>query len=145
MKVRPSLLVETGARTMVPTLLVVSAFLLVVGHDSPGGGFVGGLLAGGALLVVFLSGGRAAVTSMLPVPAGAILGAGIMTAVATAIGGLVFGRALLDAGKLEIDAGWFGSWSVGSALLFDVGVFLVVVGLVSTVLLQLGDPEEREE
>ena len=55
MNIRPSLLVQTGSRTIVPTIVAVSLFLLVVGHDAPGGGFVGGLLAGAALLVVFLA------------------------------------------------------------------------------------------
>lgn len=142
MKISPSPLLDTGSRTMVPTLIVVSLFLLVVGHDIPGGGFVGGLLAGAALLVVFLSGGTGAVRSLLPVGPSTLLGLGIAVAIGTAVGGMFLGEAFLDAGKLSLDLGWFGKISAGSTLVFDVGVYLVVVGLVSTVLMRLGQPEE---
>ena len=59
MRIRFSAMLATGVRTMVPTLVLFSGFLLVVGHDSPGGGFAGGLLASAALLLVSLAfGGR---------------------------------------------------------------------------------------
>lgn len=145
MNSRSSHLLETGSRTIVPTLLVVSLYLLVVGHNTPGGGFVGGLLAGSGLLVVFLTGGREAVDELLPVRAGTLIGSGIGLAMATALGGLVFGGALLTSGKLDVALGWFGTLEVGSALIFDVGVYLVVVGLVATVLVRLGDREEGPE
>jgi multicomponent Na+:H+ antiporter subunit A len=127
---------------MVPTILVVSVFLLVVGHDAPGGGFVGGLLAGAALLVVFLSGGRPETASIMPVQPATMIGSGMAVVVVTAIGGLVFGSALLDAGKLTLDMGFLGRFSLGSALLFDAGVYLVVVGLGAAVLAGLGDSGE---
>lgn len=141
MKIRSSHLLDTGSRTIVPTLVVVSVFLLVVGHNEPGGGFVGGLLAGTGLLVVFLTGGRRAVGEVLPVRPATLIGLGIALAMATALGGLIFGGSLLTSGKLDLDLGWFGKLEVGSALVFDVGVYLVVVGLVATVLLRLGDTE----
>lgn len=141
MRLRSSPLLETGSRTIVPTLLVVSVFLLLVGHNEPGGGFVGGLLAGSGLLVVFLTGGRRAVFEVLPVRPAALIGAGIAVAMVTALGGLVFGGSFLASGKLDLDLGRFGELEVGSALIFDVGVYLVVVGLVAMVLLRLGDPE----
>jgi multicomponent Na+:H+ antiporter subunit A len=138
---RSSHLLETGARTIVPTLLVVSVYLLVVGHNEPGGGFVGGLLAGSGLLVVFLTGGGRAVRELLPVRPATLIGSGIALAMATALGGLVLAGSLLASGKLDLDLGWFGTLEVGSALIFDVGVYLVVVGLVATVLVRLGDTE----
>ncbi len=141
MKIRSSHFLETGSRTIVPTLLVVSVFLLVVGHNAPGGGFVGGLLAGSGLLVVFLTGGGRAVEDLLPVRPATLIGSGIALAMTTALGGLAFGGSLLSSGKLDIDLGWVGKLEVGSALIFDSGVYLVVTGLVATVLLRLGDTE----
>lgn len=138
MRFRPSLLLDVGARSMVPTIVVVSLYVLVVGHDLPGGGFIGGLLAGVALLVVFLAGGSTGVERMLPVDPLAIVGAGVSVAAVTAVGGLFLGNALLDAGKLELSLPGIGDVTVGSALVFDVGVYLVVVGLVSIVLTRLG-------
>jgi len=144
MNVRQSVLAETGSRTVVPTIFIVSLFLLVVGHDAPGGGFVGGLLAGAALLVVFLSGGRNDVTALLPVQPRSLVGLGMAVSITVASLGLVFGSSFLDAGKITLDLWLVGEISAGSSLLFDVGVYLVVVGLVATVLVELGGPEEAE-
>ena len=144
MNIRRSLLAETGSRTIVPTILIVSLFLLVVGHDAPGGGFVGGLLGGSALLVVFLSGGRNEVEALLPLPPRFLIGLGMAVSISVASLGLVFGSAFLDAGKLSADLWLIGEVSAGSALVFDVGVYLVVVGLIATVLMELGNPEEAE-
>jgi multicomponent Na+:H+ antiporter subunit A len=142
MRFRPSLLMDIGARSMVPTLVLVSLYVLVVGHDEPGGGFIGGLLAGVALLVVFLAGGASQVTKVLPIDPLTIVGAGMSVAVATSVAGMVVGAGLLDAGKLEIDLPWVEKLSVGSTLVFDTGVYLIVVGLVAMVLTRLGVPEE---
>ncbi len=142
MRFRPSLLLDVGARSMVPTLVLVSLYVLVVGHDEPGGGFIGGLLAGVALLVVFLAGGAAQVSRVLPIDPLTMVGAGMSVAVATSVAGMVLGAGLLDAGKLELDLAWIGKISVGSTLVFDAGVYLVVVGLVAMVLTRLGAREE---
>ena len=144
MNIRPSLLVQTGSRTIVPTIVVVSLFLLVVGHDAPGGGFVGGLLAGAALLVVFLAGGKPAVASLLRIQPRSLLGLGIAVSVATAALGMVFGSSFFDAGKLTLNLWLLGDISVSSTLVFDIGVYLVVVGLITTVLTELGDPERED-
>lgn len=144
MRFRPSLLLDIGARSMVPTLVLVSFYVLVVGHDDPGGGFIGGLLAGVALLVVFLAGGAAQVTRVLPVEPVTIVGAGMSLAVATSVAGMLLGVGLLDAGKTELDLPGIGTVSVGSALVFDAGVYLVVVGLVAMVLTRLGAAEEEQ-
>ncbi len=143
MKIRRSVIADTGSRTIVPTIVAVSVFMLIVGHDAPGGGFIGGLLAGAALLVVFLAGGDDSVRRLLPIRPRLLIGAGILIAVATAVLGLVFGSAFLDAGKLTLDLWLFGEISAGSALVFDIGVYLVVVGLVATVLLELGRSGEE--
>ena len=59
--------------------------------------------------------------------------------------GQVFGSAFFDAGKLSLDLWLLGSISVSSTLVFDIGVYLVVVGLILTVLNELGDPEREEQ
>ena len=144
MNIRPSLLAETGSRTIAPTIVIVSLFLLVVGHDAPGGGFVGGLLGGAALLVVFLSGGRNEVEALLPLPPRSLVGLGMAVSISVASLGLVFGSAFLEAGKLSLNLWLIGEVSAGSALVFEVGVYLVVLGLIATVLMELGSPEEGE-
>ncbi|MGI9641822.1 MAG: MnhB domain-containing protein, partial [Acidimicrobiia bacterium] len=90
MKVRFSPLLATGTRTMVPTLILFSVFLLVVGHDVPGGGFAGGLIASSALLLLYLSFGTRGVHRALPIDAGELIGGGLAAALIAGLIGLFF-------------------------------------------------------
>ena len=66
MRIRFSPMLATGARTMIPTLALFAVFLLIIGHNVPGGGFAGGLLLAAALLMVFLAFGERGVRLALP-------------------------------------------------------------------------------
>lgn len=142
MKLRPSVVLETGARTMAPTLVLVSVYLLVVGHNAPGGGFVGGLVAGAALLISFLARGEEGVARLMPSHPVLILGAGLSLALAAGLAGLLAGAAFLDALQATIEAPVLGAVKLNTALAFDLGVYLVVVGLVALVLQRLAREEE---
>ena len=141
MKLRPAVILDTAARTMVPTLVLASLYLLFVGHNAPGGGFVGGLLAGAALLIGFLVRGSRAVRRLLPLPPGALLGSGLALALASGLAGLLAGEAFLDAMQATVAMPALGTIKLSTALAFDFGVYLVVVGLVATVLERLGEEE----
>jgi multicomponent Na+:H+ antiporter subunit A len=142
MKLRPSVVLDTGARTMVPTLVLVSLYLLVMGHNAPGGGFVGGLVAGTALLISFLSRGEDGVARLVPAHPVLILGTGLSLALAAGITGLFAGAAFLDALQATIEAPVLGTVKLNTALAFDLGVYLVVVGLVALVLRRLAQEEQ---
>lgn len=142
MKLRPSVVLDTGARTMVPTLVLVSLYLLVVGHNAPGGGFIGGLIAGAALLISFLARGEDGVARLVPAPPVLILGTGLSLALAAGIIGMFAGAAFLDALQLNIQAPLVGTVKLNTALVFDLGVYLVVVGLVALVLRRLAREEQ---
>lgn len=138
MHIRFSPLLATGARTMVPTLVVFSLYLLVVGHDLPGGGFAGGLLGSAAVLLIYLSFGDRGVRRALRVDPEVIMGLGLLTSVTAGLLGIVTGGALLEAVSGVIDLPVFGEVKVTSVLAFDAGVYLVVVGLIATAVLRIG-------
>ena len=122
--------VDASVRVLFASIGVLSLYFLFAGHNQPGGGFVGGLTAGAAISLVFVAGGLPSVRSLLPVPAWVVLGSGLVVAVVTAIVPIVLGGAVLEHALFEADLPLIGAMKATSALPFDIGVYLVVVGLV---------------
>mgnify|MGYP002138143038 CR=1 FL=1 len=108
------------------------------GHNTPGGGFAGGLTAGLALVLRYLAGGRYELGETLPLDAGKILGAGLGLSAATATASLLLGAPVLSSALVELDVPVLGHVKFVTALFFDLGVYLIVVGLVLDVLRSLG-------
>ena len=138
-----SLILSVATRFLTPLILAFSVFILARGHNAPGGGFIGGLIAATAFALHAKSEGLDAARRALRLPPLVIAFAGVGCAVAAGLWGLVAEGAFL-AGVwpfLEVDPGGGGKsgWAVGSILLFDAGVYLVVVGAVSGVFLALED------
>jgi len=131
--------VDVSVRAVFHVVLVTSLYLLFVGHNSPGGGFVGGLVAGSAIAMRYVAGGIDAVRSLTPVKPWTILGAGIVVAGVTAAAPLLWGRPPLEAHILDLHLPVFGDVHVSTTLAFDTGVYLVVVGLVLMVFEAFGD------
>lgn len=142
---RRSILLEVVVRLIFHALILLSFYLLLTGHNSPGGGFAGGLVAGLALVARYLTGGRDELGATVPVDAGRILGAGLALASAMAMLPLFFGQAALASSWIDLDLGPLGVVPVVSSTLFDIGVYLVVFGLVLDVLRSLGAEVDRQE
>lgn len=140
-----SILLEVVVRLLFHALIVVSLYLLLVGHNSVGGGFAGGLVAGLALVARYLAGGRHELAVAAPFDAGRTLGVGLALAAGTAAVPLVLGLSPLTSGWFTLELGFLGSLDVVSAAVFDIGVYLVVVGLVLDVLRSLGAELDRQQ
>ena len=131
-------------------VLMASVYLLVAGHNQPGGGFVGGLVAGAGVTVRYITGGIDEVRSLASVRPWTILGTGLLVASVTATLPLLSGDEPLNAAQWEFDVPVFGHLKLSSTLAFDAGVYMVVVGLVLMVFEAFGDdygppPTEREQ
>jgi multicomponent Na+:H+ antiporter subunit A len=124
------LVVDASARLLYPSILVVAVYLLFAGHNQPGGGFVGGLTAAAAISLRYLAGGLEAVRRSVPVAPWTVLGIGLATSVTTAIMPLVLGGSVLEHALWEADLPVLGTVKTTSALPFDIGVFLVVLGVI---------------
>ena len=137
---RRSLILDTVTRAALPTVVVFSLYLLFAGHNAPGGGFVGGLVAGAALVLRFLGRGSSGLDDLISVPFDYLLGAGLVIAGGTGVASWLFGGAFLSSGDTHVYVPMLGDIHLVSPLAFDIGVYLVVVGLVLGVLTVLGNP-----
>ncbi|MCK6079621.1 Na+/H+ antiporter subunit A [Microbacterium sp. EYE_5] len=147
LKVKPenrSLMLEVIVRVLFHSIIVVSFYLLFAGHNLPGGGFAGGLVAGMALVMRYVAGGRFELGVAAPTDAGRLLGAGMTLALACAIVPLFFGAAPLTSTFWEAEIPLFGHVEFVTSTIFDVGVYLVVIGLVLDVLRSLGAEVDRQ-
>ncbi len=135
---RRSLVLEVATRMIFPLIMVLSAYFFFTGHNTPGGGFAGGLTAGLALVLRYLAGGRYELGETLPLDAGKILGAGLGLSAGTAVASLLVGAPVLSSALIQIDVPVLGTIKFVTALFFDLGVYLIVVGLVLDVLRSLG-------
>ena len=143
---RRSIIFEVVTRLLFHSVIIFSIFLLLAGHNAPGGGFAGGLLAGLALTVRYLAGGRVELAEAMPVSAGFVLGAGLCTASLAAVVPLLLGGEIFQSAILHFSLPVFGDHKFVTSTVFDIGVYLVVVGLVLDVLRSFGaEIDERSE
>lgn len=133
-----SMVLQIGTRLLFPTIMVLSVYFFFSGHNAPGGGFAGGLTAGLALVLRYLAGGQYELGETLPVDAGHLLGAGLALAAGTATVSLLLGAPPLSSAILEVTLPLLGHLKLVTSLFFDLGVYLIVVGLVLDVLRSLG-------
>ena len=133
-----SLVLEVATRLIFPLIMVLSFYFFFAGHNTPGGGFAGGLTAGLALVLRYLAGGRYELGEALPVDAGKLLGAGLALSAGTAVASLLLGAPVLSSAVVQLDLPVLGHVKLVTALFFDLGVYLIVVGLVLDVLRSLG-------
>jgi multicomponent Na+:H+ antiporter subunit A len=142
---RRSVVLEVITRILFHTILVFSLYLLFSGHNEPGGGFAGGLVAGLALVLRYLAGGRYELGEAAPVDPGLLLGSGLLFAGGTGVAGLLLGAEVLQTAILETTLPVLGDVKLVTSLFFDMGVYLIVVGLVLDILRSLGAELDRQE
>jgi multicomponent Na+:H+ antiporter subunit A len=141
---RRSVILEVITRILFHTILVFSLFLLFSGHNEPGGGFAGGLVAGLALVLRYLAGGRYELGEAAPVDPGVLLGVGLLFSGGTGVAGLLLGADVLQTAILETTLAVLGDVKLVTSLFFDIGVYLIVVGLVLDILRSLGAELDRQ-
>ncbi|PEN12986.1 Na(+)/H(+) antiporter subunit B [Longibacter salinarum] len=136
-----SLILQIATRLLVPILLVFSVFMLLRGHNLPGGGFVGGLVAASAFVLYALAVGVDGARRVLRIEPRTLLGTGLALALGAGLLALGTGNSFLQSLWLKVPLpGLDDPLKLGSTLAFDIGVMFVVVG---TVLLMVFSVEDR--
>ncbi len=135
---RRSVILDVAVRAELHTLLLVSMYLLFAGHNQPGGGFAGGLVASAALCLRYVAAGTSSLDRSIPVPAPVLLGTGLLLAIGAGTMPLLLGDQFMESAFREVDLPVFGHVKFTSVLVFDTGVYLVVLGMAMLLLEQFG-------
>ena len=136
-----SLILQTATRFMLPVLLLFSVFLLLRGHNSPGGGFAGGLVAATAYVLYAMAFGPAAARQLLRADTRRLIGVGLLVALAGGAAGLLAGRPWFTGLWVTVPLFDPAGIHLGTPMLFDVGVYLAVAGVALTIILTLAEEE----
>ncbi|HEX7154818.1 MAG TPA: Na+/H+ antiporter subunit B [Thermoanaerobaculia bacterium] len=134
-----SLILRTAARYLVPLLLLFSIFTLLRGHNLPGGGFAGGLLAATAVALYIFAWDAADAKRAIPIDSHLVIGIGLAIVIASGLGGMLAGDPFLTGKWAAIGK----DTAIGTPLLFDVGVYLVVFGASVMMIFSLTGREEK--
>ncbi len=137
-----SLILRVGVRLMLPVLLLFSIFLLLRGHNLPGGGFIGGLVAAAAVIVQLLAHGPEHIRDYFPLNFRLLLPFGLSLAILAGVLPLLRGQPFLTGLWLTVPVLGLGEFKVGTPLLFDIGVYLVVIGMSVEVILLMAEEEQ---
>ena len=127
-----------------PLLLLFAVYLLLRGHNAPGGGFVGGLVVAAAFVLNVIASGIPASRRALLVDPSTLLSVGLLIALASGTIAVFLGRPFMTAAWTVLGPQPAGL-AIGTPLLFDVGVFLAVIGVVLTIVFTLGDVALSED
>jgi len=133
-----SSILQTAVRFLMPLLLLFAVFLLMRGHNQPGGGFVGGLVAAASFILYSIAFGVEASRRALLVRPSTLLGVGPLIALVSGLAGPVTGQPFMTAMWTTVTTG-STVLHLGTPLVFDVGVFLAVVGVVLTIVFTLAE------
>ncbi|WLR46864.1 Na(+)/H(+) antiporter subunit B [Halobacillus litoralis] len=124
-------------------LLGFSVYLFFAGHNAPGGGgFIGGLMTAAAIILMYMAYGSKAMEKILPINFRFLIPVGLMVAAATGIGGMLFDAPFLTQTFAYFQLPILGKTELATALLFDLGVYLAVVGVTMTIILTIAYDRE---
>ncbi|NMG02180.1 monovalent cation/H+ antiporter subunit A [Azoarcus taiwanensis] len=136
---RHPIMMVVVTRVMLPLALIVGVYIFLRGHNMPGGGFIAGLVVSIALIMQYMASGFGWAQQQMRVDYHAMIGAGVLIAAATGIAAMVMGYPFLTSAFDYFHLPIVGEFELTSAMPFDIGVFLTVVGAVMLALAQLSN------
>lgn len=134
-----------ATRVLFPLALVVAAFVFLRGHNEPGGGFVAGLIVAIALIMQYVASGYNWAAARMRLDSQVLIGTGVLIAGLTGVVSLIFGWPFLTSTYTHVHLPIVGEFELASAMSFDLGVFLAVVGVVMLSLAEISRIESRAE
>ena len=135
---RRPLMVVVSTRFLFPSMMALSLYLFFAGHNAPGGGFAGGLVASLAITLRYLAGGRYELAETIPWSTDKVLGSGLAFASLAVFWPMIIGWPPLASAVVDLELPLIGELHLVSPLLFDLGVYLIVIGTVTYILRSLG-------
>jgi multicomponent Na+:H+ antiporter subunit B len=140
-----SLILQTAARFLIPLLVLFSIYTLFRGHHLPGGGFAGGLLAATAFALYVFAWDAPAARRAIGVDPHVFIGSGLLLASCSGLLPLLSRRALLTGLWADLPVSERSGLALGTPVVFDVGVYLVVVGSALLIIMSLTEEQEGRD
>lgn len=132
---------QTVTKVAAFIIILYSLHLFFSGHYTPGGGFIGGLMTAGALVLLLLAFDIKTVLKTLPIDYIKLAALGLLIAVLTGIGSFFFQVPFLTHTFSYVELPILGKTALATAVLFDLGVYLVVIGVTMTIIQTIGETE----
>lgn len=136
-----SIILVASTRIFFIAMVVVSLWILLRGHNEPGGGFIGGLMGAAAFATLAFAAGVDDARKMLQIHPGVLMGVGLVLAAISGLPGVFLNGSYLQHQWLEVPLGLF-DLKLGTTLVFDVGVYFVVIGGVLSFMFRLYEEEQ---
>lgn len=137
-----SLILHTATKFLLPLQLLFSIFLLLRGHDEPGGGFIAGLVAAGAIALYLFAFNLEKTRQLLRVSPHDLFGTGLLLAALSGVPAMFLGKPFFTALWWELEFPFLGGVKLSTPLIFDIGVYLTVIGAVLAIVMALSEAEE---
>lgn len=142
-QLRPNdMMLQVSMRVITLIIFAFSFYLFFAGHNNPGGGFIGGLMTVGSILALYLAFDMKTITEAIPFNFTTLIGVGLLIAVSTGISSLLFDVPFLTHFFGNVQLPLFGEVELTTALPFDLGVYLVVVGASLTIILAIAEDDQ---
>ncbi|RUO76566.1 monovalent cation/H+ antiporter subunit A [Idiomarina tyrosinivorans] len=141
--IRHPLLVTTVAKLLLPLALMVAVYILLRGHNMPGGGFIAGLITASAMILQYMANGVDWVKDRFNVNYQSLMSFGVMISLFTGLGSWYFERPFLTSWFTHIHWPVVGEFEFATAMLFDLGVYLTVIGATMMILTNFGKMTTR--
>lgn len=142
-RVKHPLLVQTVSQALLPLALMVSVYIFLRGHNLPGGGFIAGLITAAAMILQYMANGVDWVKHRFDYNYQTLASVGVMIALFTGVGSWFFGKNFLTSWFTHVHWPIVGEFEVATAILFDLGVYLTVIGATLMILANFGQMTTR--
>ncbi|MGR3176972.1 MAG: Na+/H+ antiporter subunit B [Candidatus Anammoxibacter sp.] len=134
-----SVILAIATRYLTPLILVFSIILLFRGHNNPGGGFIGGLLAASGFVLHTIAFEVSSARKKLIIDPRTLIGIGLLISLISALISLFMGKQFMTGNWWVAELPLLGKLHIGTPLFFDIGVYLVVVGVTLTIIFALSE------
>ncbi|MEK4510535.1 Na(+)/H(+) antiporter subunit B [Paenibacillus sp. FSL K6-2524] len=133
---------QTSTKILVFIIMTFSIFILFAGHHNPGGGFIGGLITSSALVLLYITFDLQTVRDIIPVDFNQLAAGGVIVSVLTGTASFLFHVPFLTQTFTYVDLPLLGKTELASAVIFDLGVYMTVIGTTMTIITSISEDEK---